>query len=215
MPDVFPLGRSKQPPTMSGLRSTQQRRSLRPPSLGTAGEGPTPRHRRQDPTTRRRRAHQRPRKGLCTQEGSQQGTHRAGGGDRHRADGPHGHRPLLSGPPAGRGRGHHPVPEQGPLRVLDRHRTHRRILRRPGPAPTIPGRKPADQPGPAHHGASTDPQPQRRTGLLRAEEDRRQSTNGAHEMRQAQALRHRLPTDAQRRDATQRDEPGRTPGNDN
>jgi transposase len=50
------------------------------------------------------------------------------------------------------GRRHHPVPEQGPLRVLERHRTHRRILRRSGPASAVASRQPADQPGPAHHG---------------------------------------------------------------
>jgi transposase len=31
-------------------------------------------------------------------------------------------------------------------------RPHRRLLRRPDPPPALPRRKPADQPGPAHHG---------------------------------------------------------------
>ena len=39
------------------------------------------------------------------------------------------HRPLWRGPTPGRGRRHHPVPEQGPLRLLERHRTDRRIFR--------------------------------------------------------------------------------------
>ena len=72
------------------------------------------------------------------------------------ADGPARHRTLRRRPAAGRGRRHHPVPEQGPLRVLERHRTHRRLLRRPGPAPAVPRREPADQPGPAHHGPRPD-----------------------------------------------------------
>ena len=41
-------------------------------------------------------------------------------------------------------------PDRGPLRLLERHRPHRRVLRRPGPPPALPGREPADQPGPAH-----------------------------------------------------------------
>jgi hypothetical protein len=48
-----------------------------------------------------------------------------------------------------------------PLRVLERHRTSRRLLRRPGPPSTVAGREPADQAGPAHHGPRPDPQLQR------------------------------------------------------
>jgi transposase len=48
---------------------------------------------------------------------------------------------------------------------------------------------------------------------LRTQEGGRQSTDGGDEVREATAVRHRLPTDAQRRDATHRDGPGRTPGN--
>ena len=56
------------------------------------------------------------------------------------------------------------------------------------------------------------PQPQRRPRLLRPQEDRRQSPDGSDAMRQAPALRHRLPTDAQRRHEAPGDGPGRATG---
>ena len=53
----------------------------------------------------------------------------AGRRDRHHPAGPARHRPLRCGPAAGRGRRHHPVPRPRPLRVLERHRPDRRLLR--------------------------------------------------------------------------------------
>jgi transposase len=104
-------------------------------------------------------------------------------------------------------------PDQGALRVLERHRAHRRVLRRPGPPPALPRRQPADQPRAAHHGPRPDPQPQRGPRLLRAEEGRRQSADGGDAVREATTVRHRLPPDAQRRAGADGDGPGRTPGN--
>jgi transposase len=47
----------------------------------------------------------------------------------------------------------------GAFRLLERDRADRRLLRRPCPAPPVPGREPADQPGAAHHGGSPAPPP--------------------------------------------------------
>jgi transposase len=56
------------------------------------------------------------------------GTDRAGPGHRHHPAGPARHRPLRCCPVARRGRRHHPIPQPRPLRVLERHGTHRRLL---------------------------------------------------------------------------------------
>jgi hypothetical protein len=92
-------------------------------------------------------------------KGRGQGAHRAGEGHRHPVAGPARHWPLRCRPTAGRGRRHHPVPRPRPLRVLDGHCTHRRVLRRPRPTPAIPRWEPPDQPGPAHHGRRPTAQP--------------------------------------------------------
>jgi transposase len=42
--------------------------------------------------------------------------------------------------------GDHPAPQPRPLRVLERHRTHRRLLGRPGPTLALARREPSDQP---------------------------------------------------------------------
>ena len=88
---------------------------------------------------------------------------RPGHGHRHRPDrASYGVGPVIAGrilAEAGRRR---PVPDQGPLRLLQRHRADRRVLRRPGPPPAVPRREPADQPRAAHDGRHPDPPPQHR-----------------------------------------------------
>ena len=153
---------------------------VRRPGQGAAGQGPTPRRRRQDPAPGRRRADRRPRTDLCPQEGRRQGAQGAGRRDRHQPAGPARHRPVRRRPAAGRGRRHHPVPRPRPLRVLERHRPHRRLLRRPRPAPAVAGREPSDQPDPAHHGHRPATQPDRGTRLLRPPQGRRQDLDGSH-----------------------------------
>ena len=173
---------------------------VRRPGQGAARHGPAPRRRRQDPPPGRRRADQRPRADLSTQEGREQGTHRAARRDRHHADGPARHRPLRRRPAAGRGRRHHPVPRPQPLRLLERHRTHRRLLRRPGAPPALPRREPADQPGPAHHGHRPAPQPRPKAApTSTARKAARQDLDGSHALPQTTPLRHRLPAHARRR----------------
>ena len=117
---------------------------------------------------------------------------------------------------AGRGRRHHPVPRPGSLRVLDRHRTHRRVLRRPRQASTLARREPADQPRLAHHGHRPTTQPRHRPRLLRPQEGRRQDLDGGHALPETTTLRRRLPGHARRRRRPhhrREDGPGRTPGN--
>ena len=104
-------------------------------------------------------------------------------------------------------------PEQGALRVLERHRTDRRLLRRPGPPPAVARRQPADQPGAAHHGRRPAPQPHRRPRLLRPQGRRREDADGSDARPQTAALRHRLPPDDHRRPGSGNG-PGRTPGDD-
>ena len=98
------------------------------------------------------------------------------------------HRPVRCRAAAGRGRRHHPVPRPRPLRVLERHRTHRRLLRRPGPTPTVPSREPPDQPDPAHHGHRPATQPDRRPRLLRPHA----RPTGKTSMEAMRALKRRL-----------------------
>ncbi len=104
-------------------------------------------------------------------------------------------------------------PRPGSLRLLQRHRPHRRLLRRTGPPPALPRREPADQPGAAHHGHRPTPQPHRRPRLLRPEESRRQDLDGSHARPETTPVRHRLPNHDQRR-GSHGGGPGRTTGND-
>ncbi|SPT51867.1 Uncharacterised protein [Actinomadura madurae] len=113
---------------------------------------------------------------------------------------------------AGRGRRHHPVPQPGALRLLERHGPHRCILRRPDPAPAVASRQPADQPGPAHHGHRPTPQPHRRTGLLRPQDSLGQNVDGSDAGPQMPPVRRRLPAHARRRAHAFGDGPGGTPG---
>jgi hypothetical protein len=62
--------------------------------------------------------------------------------------------------------------------VLQRHRTHCRLLRRPGPPPARAGRQPADQPGAAHHGHRCAAHRHRRPRLRRPQEGIRQDPDG-------------------------------------
>ncbi|GAB3849914.1 hypothetical protein GCM10027610_073930 [Dactylosporangium cerinum] len=66
--------------------------------------------------------------------------------------GPARHRPVRRRPADRRHRRHPPVPHPSALRLLERHRATRGVLRRPTPPPALPRRKPSYQPRPAHHG---------------------------------------------------------------
>ena len=59
-----------------------------------------------------------------------------------------------------------PVRRSEPVRVLDRHRTPGRVLRRADPAPTVAGREPADEPHDPHRRDQPDPPRHPRPRLL-------------------------------------------------
>ena len=110
-------------------------------------------------------------------------------GHRHHADQPARDRSLRRRPAAGRGRRRDPVPGQGALRVLERHRADRRLLRRPGPPPAVPGRATGRSTGcctswPSSSSATAH----RRPRLLRPQSRRR----ARHRWKRCAALKRRL-----------------------
>jgi transposase len=188
-----------------------EERPVRGPGQGPAGQGPPSRCRGQGPPPGRRRADQRPRAALPAQEGRQQGTQCPASSHRQHADHPARHRPFRRRPAAGRSRRHQPVPQQSALRLMERHRPDRRLLRRPDPPPPVPGGQPPSQPRPAHHGRRPAAQPHRRPRLLRPQSRRRENTDGGNAGAQTQAVRHRLPPDGSRH-PRYGNGPGRTRG---
>ena len=102
---------------------------------------------------------------------------------------------------------------QGPLRLLDRHCSDRRLLRRQrAPAP-VPRRQPAHQQGPAHHGHRPAAHPHhRRAGLLRPKSRRREDPQRSHALPEETPVRRRVPHHARWRCHRTKDGPGRTPG---
>jgi transposase len=90
-------------------------------------------------------------------------------------------------------------PRQGSFRLVERHRSHRCLLRRARPAPALPRRQPADQPCAPHHGRRPAPQPDRAAGLLRPQSRSGKDTDGSHASAETAAVRHRLPPDGRRR----------------
>jgi hypothetical protein len=184
---------------------------VRGPGQDAAGQGPPARWGRQSPPAGRRRADQRPGADLPAQQSRGQRTDRTAGSHRNHPDGPARDRPLRRRPAAGGSRRGDQIPHQSPLRVLERNRADRRLLRRPGPPPPVPGRQPPDQPRAAHHGRRPAPQPHRRPRLLPPAGRRRQDTHGGDALPQTPAARHRLPPDDPRRPG-QGNGPGRTLG---
>jgi len=124
------------------------------------------------------------------------------------------HRPLRRGPAARRRRQHPPVPQPGPLRVLERHRTPGRLLRPAATPPALPRRQPPDQPGAAHHGRRPAAPPDPRPRLLRRPQGRREDLDGSHAVPEAAPVQHRLPADAPRPGQNPGDGPGRALGDD-
>ena len=88
---------------------------------------------------------------------------------RHHPDPAARHRRSDRREDPGPGRGHHPVPVRGSVRLLHRHRADRGLLRRRRAPPTLPGRGPPAQLLPAHHGPHPNPARQPRPGLLPAQ----------------------------------------------
>ena len=108
-----------------------------------------------------------------------------------------------------------PVRRPQPVRVLDRNRTDRSILRRDRPPPALPGRQPADEPHDPHRRGHPDPPRHPRTDLLPAQAHRGQDPDGGHALPEETHLRRHLPPAARRRHRRRgcgrQDGPGRAP----
>ena len=164
------------------------------PRLGAAA-GPG----REDPPPARGRAARRAGRGREEDQGPHQGAQGDGPGPRLDADGPARRRTRRRGPDPGRRRRRGPVRRPEPVRVLDRHRTPGRLLRRADPAPAVPGREPEDEPHAPHRRGHPDPARHPRPGLLPAQARRRQDPHGSHALPEATDLRRRLPPARRRR----------------
>ena len=92
-----------------------------------------------------------------------------------------------------------PVRRPEPVRVLDRHRTPGRLLRRAVPAPALAGREPAGQPHDPHRRDQPDPPRHRGPGLLPAQARRREAPARSDPLPQAADLRRDLPPARRRR----------------
>ena len=111
-----------------------------------------------------------------------------------------GHRSRRRGPDPGRRRRHRPVRRPEPVRVLDRHRTPGRLLRRADPTPALPGRESADEPRPAHRRHRPGPPRHRGPRLLPASQaGRGQDRHGGAALPETTTLRRHLPTPRGRR----------------
>ncbi len=108
----------------------------------------------------------------------------------------------------------HRFASQDHLRILERHRADRCLLRRSRPAPPVPRREPADQPRAAHHGRGPAPPPVQRTRLLRPQGRRRENPDGSDARPQTPPVRRGLPADAPRPGQHAGDGPGRALGDD-
>ena len=124
----------------------------------------------------------------------------------------HGIGPVVRRPDPGRRRRRHPVRRPQPLRVLDRHRTPRRLLRRADPPPAVPGREPADEPHDPHRRDQPAPPRHRRPRLLPTQASRGQEADGSHALPQATDLRRHLPPAPRRRPTGRRADSGAGPG---
>ena len=115
--------------------------------------------------------------------------------------------PAGRRPDPGRRRRRRPVRRPQPVRVLDRHRTPGRLLRRADPAPAVAGREPQDEPRAPHRRGQPDPPRHPRPGLLPAQARRRQDPDGSHALPETTDLRRRLPPARRRRPARQQPGP--------
>ena len=121
--------------------------------------------------------------------------------------------------PAGAGRiladvgGRGPVPVPASLRVLDRHRTDRRLVRCPPAPPAVPGREPAAEPRAAHsRDRPTAPPRHPRAGVLRPQASGQEEAAGGDAVPQAAVVRRRVPPARQGRSGRRDGDDERGPG---
>ena len=108
--------------------------------------------------------------------------------------------PVVAARTPGRRRRHRQVRRPQPVRLLDRHRTPRCLLRRTGPAPALPGREPADEPHDPHRRHQPDPPGHSRPRLLPTQTSRGQEPPRSAEVSQARisdAIYRQLLADAE------------------
>jgi transposase len=87
--------------------------------------------------------------------------------------------PIVAGTVLGYVRDTPPLPHPRPIRLLQRHRPHRGLVRRPGHPPALPPREPAPQPRHPHGRGNPDQPPrQRRPRLLPTQDRRRDGSQG-------------------------------------
>ena len=113
--ELIPRGRQEEP--------------VRGPGQGAARQGRPARYGRPGAPAGSSRADRRPQAHLPAHQGRRQGTYCATAGHRNDADQPAWDRPVRRCPAADRGRRHHPVPDPGAFRLLERHRADRCFLR--------------------------------------------------------------------------------------
>jgi hypothetical protein len=108
-----------------------------------------------------------------------------GSGQRLDVDGTARRRTDRRRPHSRRRRRRDPVRRPQQVRLLDRHRTHRSVFGRTGPAPALPGREQADEPHAPYRRGHPDPPRHRRARLLPTQTRRRQDPPGSHALPQA------------------------------
>ena len=134
------------------------------PGQDHPGDGAPTRRGRQGPAPARRRTDRRAGRGGEEDQGADQGAQGDGPGLRLDPDGAARRRTGRRRPDPGRHRRRRPLHRPQPVRVLDRHRPHRSLLRGDRPAPPLPGREPADEPHDPHRRHHPDPPRHRRAG---------------------------------------------------
>ncbi len=115
---------------------------IRPPVPGAAGHRPASRPGREDPPPDGGRGAGGPAPPGRQAQGDEGRTQSRGPGHRVTPDGHLRHRPGRRRPDPRRRRRYCPVPRPRPLRVLDRHRPHRRLQRPAHPPPAVARREP-------------------------------------------------------------------------
>ena len=121
----------------------------------------------------------------------------------------HRHRPGHRRADPRRSRQHRPLPVQGSLRQLHRHRTVGSLQRRRRPPPAFPGRQPAAQPCAAHRRPVAEALRRTRACLLHPQTRRRQRQQRCAALPETTTVRRRLPAPRRRPDSK---EPGRANG---
>ena len=171
---------------------------------GDAGHREAARHRREDPPPHRRGGTGRTDCSRGEDQQGDRGTEGDGPCARVPADGHPRCRCCRCRTDPRRRRRRRPVRRPEPLRVLDRHGTPRRLLRRAEPTPPLSGGEPPGQPHDPHRCGHAAAPGHRGPRLLPKQASSRQEAEGSASLPQATDLRaiyRQLVADAQRAEA--------------